>query len=187
MAAPALPGTPPAQSLIEELRQQNELLRQQNEFLLGRSLERGADVEDNKRKWNALDKEAAAMNEKAEYDKWWLLKRTKTHLPEWGEVCAQVLPAAYAWRTERSWAAPWQDQHNPWPDGGEEDSRRPVPKEIVPAKVKPKEMLKRTWMLLSGKIQDGIYDPSQKAYDDYVGHYCPSIFAPPIFGARRRR
>ena len=57
----------------------------------------------------------------------------------------------------------------------------------MPAKVKPKEMLKRTWMLLSGKIQDGIYDPSQKAYDDYVGHYCPSIFAPPIFGARRRR
>ena len=99
VAAPALPGTPPSQSLIAELRQQNELLRQQNEFLLGRSLERGADVEDNKRKWNALDKEAAAMNEKAEYDKWWLLKRTKTHLPESGEVCAQVLPAAYAWRT----------------------------------------------------------------------------------------
>ena len=117
---------------------------------------RGADVEDNKLKWNALDKAAIAQNGE-NMNRLWLMTKTKTHLPEWGE-----------------------DHANVWPDGAQEQQQRPVSAELIPTKVEPGELLDRTWMVLSGRIQDGVRR-DQEAYDDYVGHYCPSIFAPPIF------
>lgn len=168
--------------LIDQLEQQNALLRAQNarfarqeraeagpsdpsasssssssEATPSSELERrGNNVEDNKRKWNALDKASIAKNGE-NLNRLWLMTKTKTHLPEWGE-----------------------DHANVWPDGAAAQQKRPVSAELIPTKVEPGELLDRTWMVLSGKIQDGVRR-DQEAYDDYVGHYCPSIFAPPIF------
>ena len=45
-----------------------------------------------------------------------------------------------------------------------------------------KELLERTVMQLSGKIEDGLAkDPGRTEFEDYLGHYCPAIYPPPIF------
>ena len=47
---------------------------------------------------------------------------------------------------------------------------------------KSEELLKRTVMRMSGKIEDGLLRKgSETDFEDYLGHYCPAIYPPPIF------
>ena len=47
---------------------------------------------------------------------------------------------------------------------------------------KSEELLKRTVMQMSGKIEDGLLRKgSETDFEDYLGHYCPAIYPPPIF------
>ena len=142
--------------LIAALERQNALLREQNEAFrrqrarpsLEASLERGSDIEDNQRKWNELDKEAGELNEASKYNKLWLREKSTTHLPEWGEVHCFHMPSVAARSLPLTAALPrMQDSFNPWPDGSEEQSKRPVPRELIPAKVKPRELLDQAWMV----------------------------------------
>ena len=46
----------------------------------------------------------------------------------------------------------------------------------------PGEMVDRSWMILSGKIQDGLPN-GNGGFKAYSAHYCPAVIAPPIFTA----
>ena len=83
------------------------------------------------------------------------------------------------------------------PRGGEDEEDAIVPKfklpeakfTAVPGWARPKvergkseELLKRTVMRMSGKIEDGLLRKgSETDFEDYLGHYCPAIYPPPIF------
>ena len=103
----------------------------------------------------------------SDWHKAWQKQKSEDHDVEWGE-----------------------DKSNPWLPPVKAKTQRPVPLTLWPAPSKsagqnyaPGELMYRTWMVLSGKIQDGRMEHSQR-YDDFAGHYCPAIFAPPIFQAK---
>ncbi len=169
---------------VRELQRQNKLLRQQNALLLNGhppqppppqpqrearasdlERERGPEYTTNNPYDRAQYDELASQD--SEWHAAWKRAKAEDHQVEWGE-----------------------DHYNPWLPDPANSKKRPVPNTLWPAPAKafgqhyaPGELMYRTWMVLSGKIQDGRMDHG-KTYDDYVGHYCPAIFAPPIFQAK---
>ena len=92
---------------------------------------------------------------------WFLKQEGIDHFEEWGE-----------------------DHDKPWPYKASDKANRPIPENAVPSvgAPEPGEMVDRSWMILSGKIQDGLPN-GNGGFKAYSAHYCPAVIAPPIFTA----
>ncbi len=92
---------------------------------------------------------------------WFLKQEGIDHFEEWGE-----------------------DHDKPWPYKASDKANRPIPENAVPSvgAPEPGEMVDRSWMVLSGKIQDGLPN-GNGGFKAYSAHYCPAVIAPPIFTA----